>query len=396
MPEEEEKVEDFISLWRKKMIDDPKKPEGDGEMFDRIKSLAEENDKLRNKITENIELIGRTEDIVRKTIEENTRLKEEIKQGSSKGESQVIDLQNENRDLSNRIKSLINSLTAKDNEINGKDNEINLKNNEISVKDNEISIKKNEITELNLKLNETKSALESITNAAPEDNSEVSKDLIEDLQSELSRRKSQVSELESNIEESNAKISLLNDKLIEKESKPPVDFDIPVEPPKPEVIKPQPTQVSPGTLELLCQDLQSDLNKYKRIVDNLTKEKSSLKEKLESGGIKLEPEGITEIKNENEALKTELSQLQEALKAKTKATTETLSIVEAERLIEDLKEQLKLKDNLIKGLKTSSQTQTIAPKGPMSGLIEELQNNINKLKISLEEKNNIIEQLKSS
>lgn len=377
MPEEKKKVEDFISLWRKKMIDDPKKPEIDGGTFDRIKTLAEENDKLRNKITKNIELIGRTEDIVRKTIEENTRLKEKIKQESSKGENQVNDLQKENLDLSNRIKSLINSLTAKD---------------------NEISIKNNEISELNLKLNETQSALEFIANTTPEDNPEVSKDLIEDLQSELSRRKSQVSELESNIEELNAKITKLNDKLIEKETKSPDDLDIPVEIPKLQVIKPQPVQVSPNTLELLCQDLQSDLNKYKRIVDNLTKEKSKLKETLESGGLKLEPEEITELKIENEALKTELSQLQETLQAKHKATPQTLALVEAERLIEDFQEQLKLKDNLIKGLKasTQTQTQTITPKGPMSGLIEELQTNINKLKISLEEKNNIIEQLKSS
>ncbi len=47
-------------------------------------------------------------------------------------------------------------------------------------------------------------------------------------------------------------------------------------------------------------------------------------------------------------------------------------------------------------MKTSPQTQIVAPKGPMSGLVEELQNNINKLKIALEEKNIIIEQLKSS
>ena len=71
-----------------------------------------------------------------------------------------------------------------------------------------------------------------------------------------------------------------------------------------------------------------------------SKEKSSLKEKLESGGIKLEPEEITELKIENEALKTELSQLQETLQAKHKATPQTLALVEAERLIEDFQEQV--------------------------------------------------------
>jgi len=162
------------------------------------------------------------------------------------------------------------------------------------------------------------------------------------------------------------------------------------------VIKPQPTQTSPNTLEILCQDLQADLNKYKRIVESLTKEKSELKENIESGGFKLEPEEIKELKKENEELRTELSQLQETLHEKTKTTPQTLSLVEAERLAEDLQEQLKLKDKLIRELKISSQTQIIAPKGPMSGLVGELQNNINKLKIALEEKNIIIEKLKSS
>ena len=389
MPDEEEKVEDFISLWRKKMIDDPKKPDVVRETFDRIKGLEEENDKLRTKIAENIELIGRTEDIVRKTIAENTRLKEEIKQGSSQGVNQVNDLQRENHDLSNRIKSLINSLTEKDNIITVKDNEISLKNNELI-------IKVNEIAEVNLRLNEAQSAVEFMADTAPEDNSDASNALIEDLQSELDRKKSQVSGLEGNIEELKAEVTKLNEKLIEKETKSPVDYVIPVEIPKPQVIKPQPAQTSSNTLEILCQDLQADLNKYKRIVDNLSKEKSELKEQFETGGFKLEPGEIKELKNENKALKTELSQLQETLQEKSKATPQVLSLVESERLVEDLKEQLKLKDNLIKELKTPSQPQIITPKGPMSGLVEELQNNINKLKIALEEKNNIIEKLKSS
>ncbi|MHA2283447.1 MAG: hypothetical protein ACXAC5_21615 [Promethearchaeota archaeon] len=384
MSEEKEKVEDFISLWRKKMIDNPKKPGTDGEIINRIKELGEENDKLRNKIAENIELITRTEEVVRQTIEENTRLKEEITQGSSKGVNQVNDLQKENLDLSNRIKSLINSLTEKD-------NVISIKDNEITIKDNDIIIKQNEITELNLKLNEAQSALEFIANTTPEEKPETSNALIEDLQSELSKKKSQVSELKGKIEELNKEITDLNEKLIVKETKV-----IPVETPQPQVIKPQPAQTSSDTLERLCQDLQADLNKYKRIVDNLSKEKSELKEKFESGGFKLEPEEIKELKNENEALKTELSQLQETLLEKSKATPQTLSLVEAERLIEDLQEQLKLKDKMINEIKTSTQTKIITPKGPMTGLVEELQNNINKLKMALEEKNNIIEKLKSS
>ena len=389
MPDEEEKVEDFISLWRKKMIDDPKESNVIGETLARIKDVEKENENLRNKIAENIELISKTEEIVRKTIEENNRLKEEIKQGPIIGENQVEDLQKENLDLSNRIKSLINSLTEKD-------NDISIKDNKLSIKDNETAIKDNEISELKLKLSETQSALEFIADTAPEDNPEVSKALIEDLQSELSKKKSHVGELEGKIEALNSEIMELSEKLIEKEKKSPVDYVIPVNTPEPAVIKPQPTQTSPNTLEILCQDLQADLNKYKRIVENLTKEKSEFKETIESGGFKLEPEELKELKKENEELRTELSQLQDSLHNKTKTTAETLSLVEVERLVEDLQERLKLKDKLIAEMKTSPLTQIVAPKGPMSGLVEELQNNINKLKIALEEKNIIIEQLKSS
>ena len=375
MPDEEEKVEDFISLWRKKMIDDPKKPSVIGETLDRIKEVEKENEMLRTKIGENIELISKTEKIVRNTIEENKRLQEQIKQRPLIGETQVKDLQKENLDLSNRIKSLINSLTDKD---------------------NDIAIKDTEITELKLKLNEAQSALEFMADTAPEDNSEVSKALIEDLQSDLSKRKTLIVDLEQKIEDLNSQITTLNEQLIEKEKKSPVDYVIPVETPKPAVIKPQPSQTSSNTLEILCQDLQADLNKYKRIIENLTKEKSDLQGTIESSGFKLEPEEFKELKKENEELKTELTQLQETLQEKPKTTAETLSLVEAERLVDDLQERLKLKDKLIAELKTTSQPRVISSKGPMSSLVEELQNNINKLKMALEEKNTIIEKLKSS
>jgi len=128
----------------------------------------------------------------------------------------------------------------------------------------------------------------------------------------------------------------------------------------------------------------------------LNQDKSELQQNIEKGGFKLEPGEIKELKKENEDLKTELSQVQETLKAKSKATAETLSLVESERLIEDLQAQLTLKDQIITGLKSSSQPQVIAPQGPMSSLVKDLQKTINKLKIMVEEKNKIIEELKSS
>lgn len=51
---------------------------------------------------------------------------------------------------------------------------------------------------------------------------------------------------------------------------------------------------------------------------------------------------------------------------------------------------------MILQLKESRQPQIITPQGPMSSLVEDLQKRLNKLKITLEEKNKTIEELKST
>jgi len=375
MPEDKEKVEDFIGLWRKKMMTESNKSSAIGETLKRIQEVEQENELLRNKIQANIDLITKTEEVVSNTIAENERLKEELRKSGSIGGRDVSVIQQENLDLTNKVKNLTMSLTERD---------------------NVLSLKDNEIAELKVELNEATTAVQFMADTASEDTPEVSKALIEDLQSELLKKKTQVSELEQKIAELNNKISTLNEQLIVKETKSPVDYVIPVDTSKSTVIKPQPAQTSSATLEILCQDLQADLNKYKKIVDKLNQDKSELQQNIEKGGFKLEPGEIKELKKENEDLKTELSQVQEILKEKSKTTAETLSLVESERLIEDLQIQLKLKDQIITELKSSSQPQIITPQGPMSSLVEDLQKTINKLKITVEEKNKIIEELKSS
>jgi hypothetical protein len=380
MQEDKEKVEDFITLWRKKMMDDSKKPSAIAETLERMKEVEKENEELRNKIKENIDLITRTEEIVRKTIEENEKLKKEVKKvpkvETSKFETNKInELQANNIELNTKLQSLTIRLTEKDNALRIRDSQIN---------------------ELNLKLKDATSALEFMSKTASEENSEASKALIEELKSELTRSKSQIGEMDQKIATLNEELALLNEQLIEKEKSAPVDYVIPVDTSKNEVIKPQPAQTSSKTLELLCQDLQADLNKYKRIVDNLTKEKSELTQNLDTGEFELESEEFKEIKRENEELKAKLAQLQEYINDKSKTTTQTLSLIEAERLIEDLQEKLKMKDAVIAEIKASHQPQIITPEGPMSNLVEDLQKKINKLKLTLEEKNKIIEELKSS
>ncbi|KKK41952.1 hypothetical protein LCGC14_0884560 [marine sediment metagenome] len=370
MSEEKENVEDFVSLWRKKVKDDLNRPNAIGEKIPRLNELEKENDELRSTIKGNIDLINQTEVVVRKTIEENERLKNQLRGASTLEKSKIYAIQLENQELNNKIRKFL---------LNTKEKEV------------EIQTKANQIIDLNLKLED---ALKQI--ASLKESTLKTDELINDLQSELAQKKSRIVELEQSVSRLSVNISSLNEQLIEKEKISELDNIIPVETPKTQVIKPQPIQISPNTLEILCQDLQADLNKYKRIIDKLTKEKSDLKNIVENKGVKFEPEELDELKKENEELKFELTHLQENLRPKPEATPNSLSLIEVERLNEDLKEELKRKDQLIKEMKTSIPTESISPQQPMSNLIKDLQNRINKLKIILEEKNKIIEELKSS
>jgi DNA repair exonuclease SbcCD ATPase subunit len=247
MPDDKEKVEDFISMWRKKMMNDPSKPSAIGDTLNRISEVEQENEELRSKIKENIQLFTKTEEIVKKTIEENKRLKEELNRSSSTDPNQTNKLQLEITELTNNVKSLTIRLTERDNIINLKDNEI---------------------AGLKLKLNDATSALELMEETKPE----ASQVLVEDLQSTISERNSKISELEQKIAILNQELTQLNEQLIGKETSSHVDYVIPVDTPKSEVDNPQSAQKSTKTLELLCQDLQADLNKYKRVIEKHPKQ----------------------------------------------------------------------------------------------------------------------------
>ena len=379
MTEEKENVEDFVSLWRKKIKDDPNKPSAIGETLLRLNEMEKENEEFRDIIKGNIDLITHTEEIVKKTIEENERLKSQLRDASTLEKGKIYAIQQVNQELNNKMKGFFQ----------------NIKEKEV-----EIQAKTSQIIDLTLKLEDAQKQIVSLKESTPKTDTKTN-ELINDLQSELTQKKSRIVELEQSISRLSVNISSLNEKLIEKEKLSSLDYVNPVETPKTQVIKPQPTQTSPNTLEMLCQDLQVDLNKYKKIVDKLNKEKSDLQNIIDTKGVKFEPEEIDELKKENEEIKIELSQLQENLREKPKATPNLLSLIEAERLIEGLKEELKLKDQLIQETKASKppesiSPQPISPQQPMSNLIEDLQKQINKLKMMIEEKNKIIEELKSS
>ena len=376
MPEDNEKVEDFITLWRKKMETEIKKPSAIGQTLDKMKEMEEENELLRNKIKENIQLITRTEEIIKSTIDENERLKAQLQQAGSTGGNNISNTHQENIELNNKVISLEKDLTEKEVELQAKNHEI---------------------IDLKTKLDVVSRSLESMSDTLINTSSELTTPLINDLKSELIKKKSQIEELEKKIDDLNEENQALNKQLIEKMKKLPIDYVVPVESPKPSANRPQSTQTSAHTLEILCQDLQSDLNKYKKIVDKLNKEKSELESAIEGGGIKLEPDELKILKKENEALKDELSKVQKSLQNnKSQKIDLTPQISELENSISELQEQLNEKDRLILELKTQEQPQPILHNGPMSDLVEDLQSKINKLKITIDEKNKIIESLKSS
>ena len=103
----------------------------------------------------------------------------------------------------------------------------------------------------------------------------------------------------------------LNEQLLEKLKSLPIDYVVPVETIKEPEVKLQSTQSPSTTLELLCQDLQSDLNRAKGVIKQLTEEKSELKMALDKGGFQLEPDEVKELKKENEDLKKRLAKLEE-------------------------------------------------------------------------------------
>ncbi|MFW9781602.1 MAG: hypothetical protein ACFFFB_04875 [Candidatus Heimdallarchaeota archaeon] len=356
MPNENEngKVEDFISLWKKKMESDNKNPSIIGDTLNKLSKLEQENEELRKKISQNIDLISRSEKLIRITVEEKDKLKVE-NESLLEINTQLGNLEAENLELNSKVKSMVKLLLEKD---------------------EEIKIKEEELSRLKA------SGISS--------DSTVSRSLIEDLRSELTKKNSLISELESKISELTAENEVINQQLVEKIKSLPIDYVVPIE--QPEVIKPKPHVSSSQPLEQLCQDLQADLNKYKRVIDKLTKEKSQLKEMLDQKGLKFSPEDIINLREENEALKKDLTELQNSLK---KTVSKEVSSASEEK-ISALELKLKEKEEQIIQLKLSQTAQEGPNSGPMTNLVEELQKSINKLKTTIQEKDQKIKELQES
>ena len=307
-PQEPDKVEDFASLWKKQKETSSKSVIG--EFMTRIEGLEAENIKLRSTIQRDIDLITKTESIVKKAIEDKEQLEKEIR--------------------------------AKEEKLKEKTEELSMIKIESSV---------------------PSSYSEQTTPALTQADLAVNISLIEDLQSQLSKRKSQIKGFENLIK--------INDDRIQELTKANESLNAEIE-----------SKASTGPLEQLCKDLQEELNRYKKTVAKLKDENKTLKEDAEKSAQKGK---IATLKRENEELKEESSRVKSQLVA--------FGSIESE--FEDLQKLVKEKDKRIDELNATIASQPQAQTGAISGLVDELQGKINKLKNALSEKNKIIESLKN-
>ncbi len=286
----------------------------------RIQKLEEENIKLRSTIKQDIELIAKTEDIVKKAI---------------------IDKQNLEKGLME------------------KDKELQRKNAELSL----------------IKIESTMPLpYKSKSNALTQDDLLVNQSLIDDLKEQLEIKKKQIIEFRNTLANNESRIEELEkvNESITKQSVSSGKMDI----------------NSSGTqLASLVHDLQTEINRYKTNLNRLKAENSELKDTIKKGGHMLENETITLLKIENESLTKQLEDLEEIKGKKGKKDK-----------LKELYQKIAEKDHMIERLVKMTErdgTQVSADTGvPVSGLVEDLQNKINKLTLTLKEKDKIISSLK--
>ena len=348
---EEQENKDFVERLRQ-MKNDMKTPSVIGDTFNKLEEIKKENEDLKEKIKIKDELIKRSEELLKKTLEAREKLRKE------------------NEDSLNRLQS---DIAEKDEILKQKDKELY-----------ELRLK----AENSLEEPDIKEKLISISDSV------VNEALQLDLQNQIFSLENNVKTLEFTIETLHLEIDKLKKELSEKEEAVTIDYVIPViEPvttpaePEAEPAEPEPAQQS-NTLETLCQDLQTDLNKYKTIVATLKNENTTLKTNLESKGTPIVVDNIDELKNENLALKSQVSELTQKMSVLQKSLQnvplENPKKEDSDIKIRALQEEILEKDKKIADLEASTTVQVIAtPSGPVSGLVEDLQNQINKLKIAL-------------
>jgi len=446
--ENEKDNEDFISKL-KKMKSNMKSQSVIGETLGKIEILEKENDELKAKITKNSELVEEKEKTLKKFEEDKIKIeqdfnkqKDEVSNLSKKAKDQeekVKQLTRDNTSLNNKLQKITKEkesldLKLKELEKSGKVEKVQTPASGIDMSkgliedlQSQLTKKKRQTAELEEKTNRLESQISQLTKekgkagvkpleiskpeiikpeiTKPETaseatvplNAEASKTLIENLTSELNKKKTQLVELNNKIKmltQENKNITEELDDLKEKASasKPAPTVEVPQKPAK---ISEKADASSP-TLNVLVQNLQSDLNKYKKIAAQLKEENEKMKKSVESGAAPSESGDVKQLKRENDALRSKIADLEKERKLEAEASGEVLKSA-LEGKIKELEETIKKQEKTINDLKSSKPVaaEVEAKSGaPMAGLVGDLQSKLNKLKIELKEKDKIIEELK--
>ena len=449
--ENEKDNEDFISKL-KKMKSNMKSQSVIGETLGKIEILEKENDELKAKITKNSELVEEKEKTLKKFEEDKIKIeqdfnkqKDEVSNLSKKSKDQeekVKQLTRDNTSLNNKLQKITKEkesldLKLKELEKSGKVEKVQTPASGIDMSkgliedlQSQLTKKKRQTAELEEKTNRLESQISQLTKekekgkagvkpleiskpeiikpeiTKPETASEAtvpldaeaSKTLVETLTSELNKKKTQLVELNNKIKmltQENKNITEELDDLKEKASasKPAPTVEVPQKPAK---ISEKADASSP-TLNVLVQNLQSDLNKYKKIAAQLKEENEKMKKSVESGAAPSESGDVKQLKRENDALRSKIADLEKERKLDAEASGEVLKSA-LEGKIKELEETIKKQEKTINDLKSSkpaAAAEVEAKSGaPMAGLVGDLQSKLNKLKIELKEKDKIIEELK--
>jgi len=446
--ENEKDNEDFISKL-KKMKSNMKSQSVIGETLGKIEILEKENDELKAKITKNSELVEEKEKTLKKFEEDKIKIeqdfnkqKDEVSNLSKKAKDQeekVKQLTRDNTSLNNKLQKITKEkesldLKLKELEKSGKVEKVQTPASGIDMSkgliedlQSQLTKKKRQTAELEEKTNRLESQISQLTKekgkagvkpleiskpeiikpeiTKPETaseatvplNAEASKTLIENLTSELNKKKTQLVELNNKIKmltQENKNITEELDDLKEKASasKPAPTVEVPQKPAK---ISEKADASSP-TLNVLVQNLQSDLNKYKKIAAQLKEENEKMKKSVESGAAPSESGDVKQLKRENDALRSKIADLEKERKLEAEASGEVLKSA-LEGKIKELEETIKKQEKTINDLKSSKPVAAeveVKSGAPMAGLVGDLQSKLNKLKIELKEKDKIIEELK--
>lgn len=396
--EKEEEGEDFISKL-KKMKSDTKSPSVIAETLEKLETLEKENTDLKEKIENDAEALKNV-----------TKEKEDLGNKFSMKADEISELKRENYQLITENKAFRSKM--EEIEAAAKDGDLSTASamskslvedlqKKLTKKKKQVSDLQNKVNTLESQINnlkEGKAPSQDVVEETPpvkepetEKASSIDKGLLDELSAELTKKKTLVRDFEVKIKKLTEEKESLNKQLEELKRGQDTDQVVPVEETPPPAAKAKNPAIESKTLDILIQDLQSDLNKYKKAIVKLKKENADLKKVQGKGDATVDDKEIKALKAENKSLKDEIVNLEKKLMAKAKEAPS--GGVDADKITE-LEDELKERDKIIKELKASKTAEAPAPGGgSMTGLVDDLQSKINKLKLALKEKNKIIDEL---